>query len=84
MTLHVDHYNNINVKVNNYSWCTGNSRPDKKTKGHDTTSWPFVFNTNWAGYFLLFFVFLADLAFLTGLHPHVLHMAFTSFDEHSD
>jgi len=34
------------------------------------------FDMNRAGYFLLF---LAFLAFLTGLHPQVLHMVLTSF-----
>jgi hypothetical protein len=34
---------------------------------------------NRAGYFLLFFDDLVFLAFLTGVHPQVLHMALTSF-----
>jgi len=36
---------------------------------------------NRAGYFLLFFEGLVFLAFLTGVHPQVLHIVLTSFRE---
>lgn len=39
------------------------------------------FGINRDGYFLLFFVALAFLAFLTGVHPQVLHILLTSFRE---
>lgn len=38
-----------------------------------------LFGMNRAYYFLLFFAFFDFFAFLTGLHPQVLHIVLTSF-----